>query len=60
MQLLSYATHYWSKGSIKSLFLEHEASLFSNSFYKIIITIKTNIIGLLWRNWLFKKFYNKR
>lgn len=24
MQLLSYATKYWSKGSIKALFLEHE------------------------------------
>jgi type II pantothenate kinase len=24
MQLLAYATDYWSKGSIKALFLEHE------------------------------------
>ena len=29
MRLLSYATHYWSKGTIKSLFLEHEVN---NSF----------------------------
>lgn len=26
MELLSYATHYWSKGTVKSLFLEHEVS----------------------------------
>ena len=32
MQLLAYATDYWSKGTIKALFLEHEVSLvFLNS-----------------------------
>lgn len=42
MQLLSYATHYWSKGSIKSLFLEHEVKIaffclnHFNSLFKFI------------------------
>jgi len=26
MHLLTYATDYWSKGTIKALFLEHEVS----------------------------------
>ena len=27
MQLLAYATDYWSKGTIKALFLEHEVCI---------------------------------
>lgn len=38
MQLLSYATHYWSKGTIKSLFLEHEVN-----FKQVLIFIFLNI-----------------
>jgi pantothenate kinase len=34
MQLLSYATKYWSKGTIKALFLEHEVKLFFQNLLK--------------------------
>ena len=37
MQLLSYATNYWSKGTIKALFLEHEVRKINALFLKLLI-----------------------
>jgi hypothetical protein len=38
MQLLSFATNYWSKGTVKSLFLEHEVGFVLFGF-KLLIFI---------------------
>ena len=38
MNLLAYATDYWSKGTIKALFLEHEVS-----FFLIILKLIENL-----------------
>lgn len=36
MKLLAYAMDYWSKGTLKALFLEHEVkNLIENSYFKI-------------------------
>lgn len=43
MKLLAFAMHYWSKGAMRALFLEHEVRALISSYTKCYIIYLFNV-----------------